>query len=63
MTDLDDIYREYTPGSTGFCIAVETHCGFAISREETARIATKAGTPEEFHRIWANDDWWTDDAE
>jgi molybdopterin biosynthesis enzyme len=58
---LEDIYNDYTPGSTGFVIAVETHCGFEISREETVRIASKAETPEQFAAIWENEDWWTDE--
>ena len=57
---LDTIYATYTPGSQGFCIAVETHCGFQTSRTETARIAECAATAEEFQTIWENDDSWHD---
>jgi hypothetical protein len=57
---LQDIYAEYTAGSTGFCIAVETHCGYEISREEIARIAARAKNSGEFEAIWTNEDWWTD---
>lgn len=57
---LADIYSEYTPGSLGFVIAVETHCGFAISRDEIRRIAEKARSAEEFRFIWENEDWWQD---
>lgn len=57
---LAQIYTEYTRGSQGFCIAVETHCGFCISRDEIQRIAERAETPEQFQAIWDNEDWWTD---
>lgn len=57
---ITEIYSEYTPGSTGFCIAVETHCAFDISRDEIGRISRRAGTPAEFVKIWENEDWWTD---
>ena len=58
---LSEIYTQYTAGSTGFVIAVESHCGFNTSREETARIAERAQTAEEFETIWQNEDWWTDE--
>lgn len=58
---LDQIYAEFTVGSQGFCIAVETHCWFGISRAEIARIAERAATAEEFQAIWENDDSWTDE--
>jgi hypothetical protein len=58
---IEQIYNEYTPGSQGFCIAVETHCGFQTSRTETARIAAKAPTAAEFQSVWENDDSWTDE--
>lgn len=61
MKTLTDIYNECTPGSQGFCIAVETHCGFNTSRSETARIAERAETAEEFQRIWQDEDSWTDE--
>lgn len=57
---IEQIYNDYTPGSQGFCIAVETHCGFQTTRTETARIAAKAQTAAEFQSIWENDDSWTD---
>lgn len=57
---LADIYDVFTPGSQGFAIAVETHCGFGISREEIKRIANKAATAEQFEAIWSNEDWWSD---
>ena len=57
---LEQIYSDFTPGSPGFCIAVETHCGFQTSREETARIAAKAKTAADFQSVWENDDSWTD---
>ena len=60
MMDLEKIYTDYTPGSDGFAIAVEAHCGFEISRDEIKRIASKAETPEQFDAIWSNEDWWTD---
>ena len=58
---LSEIFSAYTPGSTGFCIAVETHCGFNISRDETKRIAARAATADEFEAVWQNDDSWTDE--
>ena len=57
---LSEIYNEFTPGSTGFCKAVASHCGFGTSDEETARIALAASTAEEFQSIWENKNWWTD---
>lgn len=59
---LAQIYNDYTVGSAGFCAAVETHCGYNISREEIGRIAAQAKTDEEFQNIWENDDSWTDAA-
>jgi hypothetical protein len=57
---LENIYAEYTQSSAGFAIAVETHCGFNISRDEIKRIAEKASDASSFRSIWENDDWWTD---
>ena len=57
---IEQIYDNYTPGSQGFCIAVETYCGFQTSRTETARIAAKARDAAAFLSIWENDDSWTD---
>ncbi len=59
---LQEIYTEYRPGSQGFCIAVESHCGYDMSREEIERIGDKATNPEEFKRIWRDEIWWTDDS-
>ena len=58
---LETIYETYTAGSTGFCIAVETHCGFEISRSEIERIAERAPTAAEFERIWERETGWADD--
>lgn len=58
---IAEIYTAYTAGSTGFVIAVETNCGYDISRTEIARIAEVATTAEEFERVWENEDWWTDE--
>lgn len=58
---LNNIYNEYVVGSQGFCIAVETHCGFEISRTEIERIAERAETAERFEHIWENQTWWADD--
>lgn len=58
---IEQIYAAYTAGSTGFAIAIETHCGYCISREEIKRIAAKASTAEEFQQVWENDDSWTDE--
>lgn len=57
---IEQIYSEFTRGSQGFCIAVETHCGYQTSRAETARIAALAETADQFQRVWENDDSWTD---
>ena len=57
---INEIYADYTPGSQGFAIAVETHCGYNISRDEIKRIGSRAVTPDEFQKTWENDDWWTD---
>lgn len=58
---LSQIYSQFTRGSQGFCRAVETHCGFNTSMDETKRIADKAETAEDFERIWESDDNWTDE--
>ena len=58
---LKDIYDEYQVGSQGFCIAVETHCGYEISRPEIERIAVQAPTPDDFQRTWEDKDWWVDE--
>jgi hypothetical protein len=60
---LHEIYDEYDPGSEGFCRAVETHCGYQMTREEIERIGDVAKTPEEFDRIWEDHGWWCDSAE
>ncbi len=57
---LTEIYQQFTVGSNGFCIAVETHCGFGISRAEIMRIAELADDADAFQRIWKGDDSWTD---
>ena len=50
---LTEIYEEYRPGSEGFCIAIETHCGLnSVCREETARIAAIAYDARSFLSIW-----------
>jgi hypothetical protein len=59
---LNEIYDQYTPGSQGFVDAVETHCGFDISRSEIERIADKSPTAADFQRNWEGDDSWTDAA-
>ena len=55
---LTEIYDEYTPASEGFIIAVETHCGFFIDRDQIERIAERAKNASEFQNIWENEDWW-----
>ena len=57
---LEQIYSQFTRGSQGFCKAVETHCGFNTSLDETKRISEKAETADDFQRIWEHEDWWTD---
>jgi len=60
---ITDIFAEFTPGSQGFCMAVEIHCpGLEISRDEIARIGQAATDADDFTRIWENEDWWADDA-
>jgi len=44
-----------------FCRAVETHCGYGISRSEIYRIAERAKTAEDFGRTWNHEDGWQDD--
>lgn len=56
-----EIYHQFQPGSTGFVQAVQSHCGFCISRTEIKRIADLAADADEFQRIWGNDDSWTDE--
>jgi len=58
---IENIYNEYPRGSLGFVIAIETHCGFGISRSESQRIGDLAETAADFQTIWENDDSWTDD--
>ena len=58
--NIETIYQEYKAGSHGFVQAVETRCGFNISRNEIERIASKAETPEDFENVWSNETWWTD---
>ena len=57
---LHEIYDTYRPGSEGFCVAVETHCGFETSREETALIAAASPDARSFKATWENMDWWKD---
>lgn len=59
---MENIYNEFRTGSQGFVIAVETYCGFELSRDEIERIAEKAQTADEFRRIWENENWWCDQA-
>ena len=61
MTDLNQIADDYQWGSQGFVVAVETHCGFGISRDEIQRIAARTSTADEFQAAWENDVDWTDD--
>lgn len=58
---LNDIYNEFTIGSLGFVLAIETHAGVDCSREEIERIAGKAPTADEFMRIWSDEAWWRDE--
>ena len=58
---LEEIYATFSTGSEGFIRAVETHCGFGISRDEIERIAEDAESPVEFELIYTNEDYWTDD--
>ena len=58
---LTEIYDTYTPGSEGFCIAVETHCNLNVTREETARIAAASPDARSFKATWEEMDWWKED--
>ncbi len=66
---LSEIFATYTAGSTGFCAAVETHCGYEMSRDEIARVSLKAAEAgpnsgdmaDEFDAIVTEEFWWTDD--
>ena len=49
---LNEIYNEYTIGSEGFVLAVESNCGFEISREEIERLAAISPTAEDFQKNW-----------
>jgi hypothetical protein len=55
---LEQIYREFTPGSKDFVSAVQEHCGFGASDEQIERIATKSMSAAEFLWIWENETWW-----
>lgn len=59
---LEQIFDQFTKGSTGFCAAVETHCGLNISRDEIERIASSGQVKNaaDFMNVWENADWWTD---
>ena len=57
---MNKIFEIYTAGSLGFVIAVETHGGYEISRDEIERIGKRAKTAEDFQRIWENEHWWFD---
>lgn len=56
--ELSEIYQQFTRGSEGFCRAVESQCGFDLTREQIRAIAKRAKNAEEFHSIWANEDRW-----
>lgn len=58
MLSIEDIYCQFSRGSDGFCRAVETHCGFDITRAQIGRIAERARTADEFVHIWENSVWW-----
>ncbi|MFD1913785.1 hypothetical protein [Halodurantibacterium flavum] len=58
--ELHEIFAHYVRGSQGFCIAVDTHGGFEISRDEIERIAERAENAEQFIEIWEHENWWTD---
>ena len=58
---LAEIYTEYTPGSTGFCAAVQTQCdGYQLSDAEIERLAARCKTAAEFDAAWHSDTWWCD---
>ena len=58
---IQEIFANYTPGSTGFAIAVTTHLdGLDMSRTEAARLGDACETAEQFMTEWENEDWWAD---
>lgn len=57
---LEEIFREFTPGSVGFIKAVQTHCGMDISDSEIARLASECPTWWAFEDAWENETWWMD---
>ena len=63
MKDLNQIANEYKWGSRGFIIAIETYCGYNMSRTEIERIADRTSTPDEFQTMWENDVDWLDEEE
>ena len=63
MKNLNQIADEYRWGSNAFVIAIETHCGYNMSRTEIERIADRTSTPDEFQAMWENDVDWLDEEE
>lgn len=61
--NFQQIADQFRWGSEGFAIAVETHLGFCISRNEIKRIAIYTTSPDEFQHVWENEGWWTDSAD
>jgi hypothetical protein len=60
--NINEIYEEFTPGSTGFVRAVSTHLGLEISNEEIWRLGCQCKTPEAFAYDLNHTAWWTDAA-
>jgi hypothetical protein len=60
MMTLKDIYNEFNAGSDGFAEAVQSHCGFEISRDEIKRLGRNCATAANFQTAWENDGWWED---
>jgi hypothetical protein len=58
---IAEIYEKFLRTGDGFSKAVETHCGYGISRTEISRIAAVAEDHSEFEIIWSSDNWWCDE--
>jgi hypothetical protein len=60
--NLEHAFDTFTPGSTGFCNYVATHCdGLGLSVTEIERICAVAPNVSAFLRVWQDSDFWTDE--
>jgi hypothetical protein len=60
VMSLEEIFREFTPGSVGFIKAVKTHAGMDITNSEIARLASECPDWWSFEDAWENETWWMD---